>query len=83
MMSVNMNHDRKYAKDFLAIQDLFDSINFEIINTKDINDQIIFLVKFNEPFLATQTIFSAIGFEIIGTKNIDENIIYFVRKKNA
>lgn len=36
---------RKNAKEFLAIKDKFDKIGFEIIGTKDINNEEIYLVK--------------------------------------
>jgi len=44
-MSLEMNSERKYAKEFLAIKDKFDKIGFEIIGTKDINTVPIYCVK--------------------------------------
>lgn len=45
MMSLEIPIEVKIAKDFLAKQDLFDTIGFEIIGTKDINARTIFLVR--------------------------------------
>ena len=45
MMSLEMNLERKFAKEFLAAQDFFNKIGFEIIGTKDINNEEIYLVK--------------------------------------
>jgi len=33
------------AKDFLAAKDFYDKIGYELIGTKDINNETIFLVK--------------------------------------
>lgn len=45
MMSLEIDYERKYAKEFLVIKDKFDKIGFEIIGTKDINTDPIYCVK--------------------------------------
>ncbi len=45
MKSLEMNLERKFAKDFLVAQDFFNNIGFELIGAKDINDEAIYLVK--------------------------------------
>jgi len=45
MMSLEMNKERKFAEEFLAAQDFFNKIGFELIGTKDINNEEIYLVK--------------------------------------
>ena len=42
MMSLDIE---EIAKEFLAAQDLFDKIGFEIIGTKDINNKFHYVVK--------------------------------------
>lgn len=44
-MSLEMDLERKIAEEFLAAQDIFDTIGFEIIGTKDINENQIFCVR--------------------------------------
>lgn len=45
MMSLEMDLERKIAEELLAAQDIFDTIGFEIIGTKDINDEFHYIVK--------------------------------------
>lgn len=42
MMSLDMN---EIAKEFLVIKDFFDKIGYELVGTKDINNEKIYLVK--------------------------------------
>ena len=44
-MSLEMDLERKIAEEFLAAQDLINKIGYEIIGTKDINDEGIYLIK--------------------------------------
>ena len=44
-MSLEMDLERKIAEEFLAAQDIFDTIGFEIIGTKDIDNKTYFMVK--------------------------------------
>ena len=44
-MSLEMNSERKYAKEFLAVKDKLDKIGFEVIGTKDINTEPIYCVR--------------------------------------
>jgi len=45
MMSLEMDLERKFAEDFLAAKEFFDKIGYELIGTKDINNEVIYLVK--------------------------------------
>jgi len=45
MMSLEMDSERKFAKEFLAAKGFFDKIGFKLVGTKDINDEEIYLVK--------------------------------------
>ena len=44
-MSLETHVEVEIAKEFLAAQDLFDKIGFEIVSTKDINDEVLYVVK--------------------------------------
>ena len=44
-MSLEMNFERKYAKELLAAKDKLDKIGFEIVGTKDINTEPIYFVR--------------------------------------
>ena len=44
MMSLDMN---EIAEEFLVIKDFFDKIGYELVDTKDINNEKIYLVKEN------------------------------------
>ena len=45
MMSLEMDSERKFAKEFLAAKDKFDKIGFEVVGTKDIHNNPIYFVK--------------------------------------
>ena len=42
MMSFDMN---EIAEEFLVIKDFFDKIGYELVGTKDINNEKIYLIK--------------------------------------
>jgi len=42
MMSFDMN---EIAEEFLVIKDFFDKIGFEVVGTKDINNEILYVVR--------------------------------------
>ena len=85
MMSLEIPIEVKIAKEFLAAQDFFNKIGYELIGTKDINEETIFLVKekIAREFLAAQDFFNKIGFELIGTKDINEETIFLVKEKKS
>jgi len=84
-MSLETHVEVKFTKEFLATQDLFNKIGCEVIDTKDINKETLFLVKgkIAKDFLAAQDFFKKIGFELIGTKDINNEEIYLVKKKKS
>ncbi|MFW9972275.1 MAG: hypothetical protein ACFFDF_18970 [Candidatus Odinarchaeota archaeon] len=45
MMSLEIPVEVKIAKEFLAAQVFFNKIGFEIVGTKDINEETIYLVR--------------------------------------
>ena len=45
MMSLEMDSERKFAKEFLAAKEKLDKIGFEIIGTKDIKGLNYFVVE--------------------------------------
>ncbi len=45
MMSLEMDSESRLAEEFLAAQDFFNKIGFELIGTKEINKEEIYLVK--------------------------------------
>ena len=82
MMSLDMN---EIAEEFLVIKDFFDKLGYELVDTKDINNEILYLVKeknhSKKEFLAIKDFFDKIKYELIGTKDINKKILYVVRKK--
>lgn len=50
MMSLELPIDVKIAKEFLAAQTTFEKIGFEVIGTKVINGETIFLVREKESY---------------------------------
>ena len=44
-MSLEMDSERKFAKEFLAAKEKFDKIGFEVIGTKDVHKKPIYFVK--------------------------------------
>ena len=45
MMSLEMDSEMKFAKEFLAAKEKLDKIGFDVIGTKDIKGFIYFVVK--------------------------------------
>ncbi|MFW9875045.1 MAG: hypothetical protein ACFFG0_18220 [Candidatus Thorarchaeota archaeon] len=45
MMSLELDSERKFAKEFIVAREFFNKIGFEVIGTKDINHETIYLVR--------------------------------------